>query len=193
MDVNVNGVLYTAQAAGRQMARFGNGGSIILIASMSGSITNMVCTSSQASLSLRCAHPLIRTTVPKMGIVQHVQVCGEADGTQHGVRARCTAHPRQHPQPGLHLHHVRPVPFLPLFPITATVYHSRLTGLFLDSQPGLLEKWSSQNPTGRLGRPDELRGVVAWLASDASTYCTGSECVWFLAVLPLRVLTTCVF
>lgn len=54
MDVNVNGVLYTAQAAGRQMARFGNGGSIILIASMSGSITNMVCTSFQGSFSLRC-------------------------------------------------------------------------------------------------------------------------------------------
>ena len=43
MDVNVNGVLFTAQAAGRQMARFGNGGSIILIASMSGTITNKVC------------------------------------------------------------------------------------------------------------------------------------------------------
>lgn len=42
MDVNVNGVLFTAQAAGRQMAKFGNGGSIILIASMSGSITNRV-------------------------------------------------------------------------------------------------------------------------------------------------------
>ncbi|CCM02870.1 uncharacterized protein FIBRA_04983 [Fibroporia radiculosa] len=40
MDVNVNGVLFAAQAAGRQMARFGNGGSIVLIASMSGSITN---------------------------------------------------------------------------------------------------------------------------------------------------------
>ncbi|KIM60623.1 hypothetical protein SCLCIDRAFT_1216679 [Scleroderma citrinum Foug A] len=40
MDVNTAGVLFTAQAAGRQMARFGNGGSIILIASMSGSITN---------------------------------------------------------------------------------------------------------------------------------------------------------
>ncbi|THH33990.1 hypothetical protein EUX98_g311 [Antrodiella citrinella] len=40
MDVNVNGVLFTAQAAGRQMDRFGNGGSIILIASMSGTITN---------------------------------------------------------------------------------------------------------------------------------------------------------
>ena len=42
MNVNVNGVLYTAQAAGRQMRRFGNGGSIILIGSMSGSITNQV-------------------------------------------------------------------------------------------------------------------------------------------------------
>ncbi len=42
ISVNTNGVLYTAQAAGRQMSRFGNRGSIILIASMSGSITNKV-------------------------------------------------------------------------------------------------------------------------------------------------------
>jgi NAD(P)-dependent dehydrogenase (short-subunit alcohol dehydrogenase family) len=40
MDVNTNGALYTAQAAGRQMVRFGLPGSIILVASMSGSITN---------------------------------------------------------------------------------------------------------------------------------------------------------
>lgn len=49
MDVNVNGVLFTAQAAGRQMARFGNGGSIVLIASMSGSITNKVRVSTRPS------------------------------------------------------------------------------------------------------------------------------------------------
>lgn len=49
MDVNVNGVLFTAQAAGRQMARFGNGGSIVLIASMSGSITNKVRSSQTRS------------------------------------------------------------------------------------------------------------------------------------------------
>ena len=42
LAVNVNGVLYTAQAAGQQMKRFGNGGSIILVGSMSGSITNQV-------------------------------------------------------------------------------------------------------------------------------------------------------
>ncbi|KAF5323238.1 hypothetical protein D9619_013481 [Psilocybe cf. subviscida] len=40
MKVNVSGVLFTAQAAGRQMAARGIKGSIILIASMSGRITN---------------------------------------------------------------------------------------------------------------------------------------------------------
>ena len=38
MDVNINGALYTAQAAGRQMARFGSGGSVILVASAAGYI-----------------------------------------------------------------------------------------------------------------------------------------------------------
>ena len=50
-----------------------------------------------------------------------------------------------------------------------------MTAAYLDTQPALLEKWASLNPQGRIGRPDELRGVVAWLASDASTFCTGSE------------------
>ena len=45
----------------------------------------------------------------------------------------------------------------------------RLTAAFLDKQPQLFDEWSSQNPLGRLGRPDELRGVITWLASDAST------------------------
>jgi NAD(P)-dependent dehydrogenase (short-subunit alcohol dehydrogenase family) len=52
-----------------------------------------------------------------------------------------------------------------------------MTAAYLDTQPELLDKWSSLNPLGRIGRPDELRGVIAWLASDASTFCTGSEYV----------------
>lgn len=50
-----------------------------------------------------------------------------------------------------------------------------MTAAYLDTQPHLLAKWASLNPMGRIGRPDELRGVVTWLASDASTFCTGSE------------------
>ena len=40
VNVDVNGALYTAQAVARQMVKFGRPGSITLIASMSGSITN---------------------------------------------------------------------------------------------------------------------------------------------------------
>ena len=40
-----------------------------------------------------------------------------------------------------------------------------------------MARWSAQNPSGRLGRPDELRGVVTWLCGDGSTYVNGSDIV----------------
>jgi NAD(P)-dependent dehydrogenase (short-subunit alcohol dehydrogenase family) len=42
MEVNVTGAFMTAQAVAKQMIRFGNGGSIVMIASMSGTIANKV-------------------------------------------------------------------------------------------------------------------------------------------------------
>jgi NAD(P)-dependent dehydrogenase (short-subunit alcohol dehydrogenase family) len=45
-EVNITGVMMTAQAAAKQMIKFGNGGSIVLIASMSGHIANRVPLSS---------------------------------------------------------------------------------------------------------------------------------------------------
>lgn len=52
---------------------------------------------------------------------------------------------------------------------------TKLNESYLIGIEGLREKWSSENPLGRLGRPEEIRGVALWLASDASTFCTGSE------------------
>ncbi|KAL9629872.1 MAG: hypothetical protein Q9164_006683, partial [Protoblastenia rupestris] len=51
LEVNVTGVFMTAQAAAKQMIRFGGGGSIALIASMSGSIANrgLICPAYNAS------------------------------------------------------------------------------------------------------------------------------------------------
>lgn len=43
-EVNITGVFMTAQAVAKQMIKFGNGGSIVLIASMSGTIANRVRT-----------------------------------------------------------------------------------------------------------------------------------------------------
>jgi NAD(P)-dependent dehydrogenase (short-subunit alcohol dehydrogenase family) len=42
LSVNVTGCFMTAQAAAKQMIRFGNGGSVVMIASMSGTIANRV-------------------------------------------------------------------------------------------------------------------------------------------------------
>ena len=43
MSINVAGCFMTAQAAARQMIKYGNGGSIVMIASMSGTVANRVC------------------------------------------------------------------------------------------------------------------------------------------------------
>ncbi|KAI0781177.1 sorbose reductase sou1 [Trametes elegans] len=134
LDVNLSGVLHTAQAAGRQMARFGNGGSIILIASMSGSITNK-------------DHAWVSYNSSKSGVLQM------------GRSLACELGPKRIRVNTLSPGHI----------------YTTMTAAYLDTQPELLDKWASSNPLGHIGRPDELRGAVAWLASDASSFCTGSD------------------
>ncbi|KAF8559499.1 NAD(P)-binding protein, partial [Imleria badia] len=134
LEVNTTGVLFTAQAAGRQMERFGRGGSIILIASMSGSITNR----DHAWVSYNTS----KSAVLQMGRSMACELGGK------GIRVNTLS-------PG----HI----------------YTQMTAAYLDKEPHLLDKWSGMNPLGRLGRPDEMRGVVTWLASDASSFCTGSD------------------
>jgi len=139
MSVNTNGVLYTAQAAGRQMDRFGLPGSIILIASMSGTVTNMN--------EKGKAHNWVAYNTSKSAVVQMARSLA------------CELGPKQIRVNSLSPGHIG----------------TAMTAAYLDTVPGLGKKWSELNPLGRLGTPDELRGVVTWLASDASTFCTGSD------------------
>ncbi|KAK7056422.1 hypothetical protein VNI00_002977 [Paramarasmius palmivorus] len=134
IDVNVHGVLFTAQAAGRQMEKLAIRGSIVITASMSGSITN------------RDQHWVAYNT-SKAAVVQMARSMACELGPK-GIRVNSLS-------PGY--------------------IYTKLTRAFLDPRPELKAEWESQNPLGRLGRPDELRGVALWLAGDASTFCTGSE------------------
>jgi len=44
----------------------------------------------------------------------------------------------------------------------------------MDNTPGLRERFLRGIPMGRLGVPDDIKGVVMFLASDASGYVTGT-------------------
>jgi NAD(P)-dependent dehydrogenase (short-subunit alcohol dehydrogenase family) len=47
----------------------------------------------------------------------------------------------------------------------------------LEANPEMAETWLENTPMGRLGQPEELRELVVYLASDASSYMTGSTVV----------------
>lgn len=110
----MNGVLFTAQAAGRQMEKFGNGGSIILIASMSGSIVNKA---SPSTYLILCIVPMSSSRItlivfpptagPRLGQLQQLKICSPPNGPQHGMRVRPEEDPGQLTQSRPYLHQVR--------------------------------------------------------------------------------------
>jgi NAD(P)-dependent dehydrogenase (short-subunit alcohol dehydrogenase family) len=52
-----------------------------------------------------------------------------------------------------------------------------LTKEIIDREPALLEDWISRIPLGRMATPDDLTGLVCFLASDASSYLTGQSII----------------
>ncbi|KAH9478795.1 Short chain dehydrogenases/reductase notP' [Psilocybe cubensis] len=136
LDVNINGVLYTAQAAGRQMVKRDMAGSIILTGSISASVANKGMHWTAYNTSKAAVVQMARSLACELGSKK--------------IRVNT---------------------------ISPGYIYTDMTKAFLDDKPQLLKEWSSHNPLGRLGSPDELRGVALFLASDASTFCTGSDLI----------------
>ena len=44
----------------------------------------------------------------------------------------------------------------------------------IDSDPGIRDRFLSGIPSGRFGHPDDIRGLSVFLASDASSWITGT-------------------
>jgi NAD(P)-dependent dehydrogenase (short-subunit alcohol dehydrogenase family) len=42
------------------------------------------------------------------------------------------------------------------------------------ADPAIEQKWLSGIPAGRLGRPDDIQGLIVFLASDSSSWITGA-------------------
>ncbi|KAK7207959.1 hypothetical protein BZA70DRAFT_272597 [Myxozyma melibiosi] len=49
------------------------------------------------------------------------------------------------------------------------------TPLNVPYEDALFSEWKGRTPMGRLGQPEELAGAALWLASDASSFCTGTD------------------
>jgi NAD(P)-dependent dehydrogenase (short-subunit alcohol dehydrogenase family) len=60
--------------------------------------------------------------------------------------------------------------------ISPGYFRSDMTKQFIEQNPEMGEFWVSRIPAGRMGEPEDLDGVVLFLASDASRYVVG-ECI----------------
>lgn len=137
MEVNTIGVFITAQAAARVMRGNPNvTGSIILTASMSGTVVNRDQSWVAYNTSKSAVLQLGRNLAAEWG--------------PYNIRVNTLS-------PGY--------------------FRTSLVASQLDADPGMMKRWSDANPMNRIGLPHELRGVVVWLASNASSFCNGSDII----------------
>ncbi|SFS99435.1 SDR family oxidoreductase [Saccharopolyspora flava] len=134
MSVNLDGVFYSCQAAGRRMLAQGSG-SIINTGSMSGHIANR-------------PQPQAAYNAAKAGVI-HLTKSLAGEWSPRGVRVNSIS-------PGY-------------------------VGTPLTKQGLANEEWRAVwldgTPMNRVAEPTEIAPAVVFLASDASTYCTGTDLV----------------
>lgn len=134
IDINVNGSFLVAQAVGREMIRQQRPGSIIFIASMSGSIVNYPQEQSCYNAS-------------KAGVIQLTKSLA-AEWAKYSIRVNAIS-------PGYMDTALNRVPTL-------------------DAQKKI---WVDATPQKRLGAVDDLNNLAVYLASDASSYMTGTNAI----------------
>jgi NAD(P)-dependent dehydrogenase (short-subunit alcohol dehydrogenase family) len=131
VDTNLKGVFFCCQAAGKIMIPRKKG-SIINIASMSGSVVNVP--QKQASYN-----------ASKAGVVLLTK-CLAVEWAPYGIRVNSLS-------PG----------------------YTRTE--LVDMAKHMFAQWESLTPMGRMCTPDELVGATIYLASNASSYTTGSDLI----------------
>ncbi|KAF9051309.1 hypothetical protein BJ165DRAFT_1340289 [Panaeolus papilionaceus] len=135
LETNVKGTLFTAQAVGKQMVKLGIRGSIILMASLAGSLA---CRGIEN----------IGYSISKAAIIQMARSMASELGSK-GIRVNSVS---------------------PSYTMTEMVKAA------VGAYPTLREM-TARNPLDRIAMAEEMRGVVLWLASDASSFSTGSDII----------------
>ena len=147
----------TAQAVAKEMIRWGRGGSIVLIGSMSGTVANKV--GSFIPIQHISLETLILTSFPPQGLI-----CPAYNASKAGVLQLARNLASEWGQYGIRVNTVSPG-----YIVTAMV-----EALF-EQFPERRREWPKQNMLGKLSLPHEYRGAAVFLISDASSFMTASD------------------
>ncbi|QQK43748.1 Pentachlorophenol 4-monooxygenase, putative [Penicillium digitatum] len=90
------------------------------------------------------------------------QLCSAYCGTKGAVRSMCPAIAKEVAEYGIRVNSISP-----------GFVRTEMTASF----PHLLDGWKSEAMNGRIAEPEDIMGACVFLASDASSYITGSDIV----------------
>lgn len=116
-------------------------------AQKSGVIVNLASVASSTGIADRFAYSMTK------GAVLTMTYSVAKDYIKDGIRCNCVAPARVH------------TPFVDNF----------LEKNYPDTKEEMFEKLSMSQPIGRMGKPDEIAGLIAYLCSDEAAFITGSN------------------
>ncbi|KAF2828200.1 NAD(P)-binding protein [Ophiobolus disseminans] len=167
LDVNISGTFLLARAVANEMHRTNVSGSMVLIASMSGHVSNRGINTSAYNASKSAVHQLARSLAAEWGHPQN---------TFPGSTATAT-----NPNPSTEPRSVYP----PIRVNTLSPGHIDTPLSEAARVRGLTDEWAKQNMLGRISQPEEYRASVLFLLSEGSSFMTGADlrvdgghCAW---------------
>ncbi len=162
-EINVTGVFMTAQAVAKQMIRFGNGGSIALIASMSGTVANRVRLGPYPLILWKLYQSIVAADLLDWDRLNlQGLICPAYNASKAGVLQLARNLASEWGKYGIRVNTISPG-----YIVTAMVEE-----LFM-KYPDRRTEWPMQNMLGRLSSPEEYRGAAVFLISEASSFMTG--------------------
>lgn len=156
LDINITGTFLTTRVVANELHSAGVSGSIVLIASMSGHVSNRGINTAAYNASKSAVHQLARSLAAEWGHPQN---------TLPGSTATIT-NPNPSAEP-------RPV-FPPIRVNTLSPGHINTPLSEAARLRGLTDVWANQNMLGRISQPEEYRAPVLFLLGEGSSYMTGA-------------------
>lgn len=159
LKINYTGVYLSAVACAKQMIKYKTPGSMCLIGSMSGLIANKGFTASVYNSSKAAVIQLGRSLAMEWGVMKEFDGIEEGSITAYGPRV-------QIPKRGIRVNVLCP----------GNIITPMVRKNFADD-PALRATWEKNNMMSRISEPEEYRGAVLYMLSDASSFMTGSHLI----------------